>query len=94
MEVRRAALEGNVEELGRWLHNRLQPVAERLCPEVDALYARLAELGPAGQLMSGSGTTVFALCHDAREAHRLARALRSPREDAAGLRVFVVRSCD
>jgi 4-diphosphocytidyl-2-C-methyl-D-erythritol kinase len=93
-EVRRAAEAGDVEELGRRLHNRLQPVAERLCPEVSSLSARLAELGPAGQRMSGSGTSVFALCRGPREAHRLARALRPAREARAGMRVSVVRSCD
>src|SRR5205085_2403024 len=51
-EVRRAAAAGDVVELGRRLHNRLQPVAERLCPAVADLRVRLASLGPAGQLMS------------------------------------------
>ena len=40
-----------------------------------ACVTRLAGLGPAGQLMSGSGSTVFALCRDAGEALSLARAL-------------------
>src|SRR5262249_61466141 len=50
-EIRAAAAAGDVEEIGRRLHNRLQPVAEQLCPEVAELYSRLVELGPAGQLM-------------------------------------------
>jgi 4-diphosphocytidyl-2-C-methyl-D-erythritol kinase len=91
--VRRAAAAGDVEELGRLLHNRLQPPAERLCPDVADLDARLAGLGPAGRLMSGSGSTVFALCRDPAEALRIARALRPVREERAGLRVSVVRSC-
>ncbi len=36
-ELRRAAVEGDVEKLGVLLHNRLQPAAERLCPQVAAL---------------------------------------------------------
>lgn len=91
--VRQAAVEGDVRELGRQLHNRLQPAAERLCPAVADLFAQLAGLGPAGQLMTGSGSTVFALCRDPGEALRLARALNSARDELGGARVFVVRSC-
>lgn len=93
-DVRRAAEEGNVRELGRLLHNRLQPAAERLCPAVSGLLARLAGLGPVGQLMTGSGSTVFALCRDPAEALILARALISARDELGGARVSVVRSCD
>jgi 4-diphosphocytidyl-2-C-methyl-D-erythritol kinase len=92
-DVREAARAGDVEALGRRLHNRLQPAAERLCPAVAGLRQRLAGLGPAGQLMSGSGTAAFALCRGPEEALRIARALRPAREDPAGARVSVVRSC-
>jgi 4-diphosphocytidyl-2-C-methyl-D-erythritol kinase len=92
--VRRAAEAGDVRELGQLLHNRLQPAAERLCPDVAGLCARLAGLGPAGQLMTGSGSTVFALCRCAGEALTLARALHSARDELGGARVNVVRSCD
>jgi len=85
---------GDVEQLGRLLHNRLQPAAEQLCPVVAGLHAHLAGLGPAGQLMSGSGTTVFALCRHPGEALRVARALHSTREEWGGGRVLTVRSCD
>ena len=92
-ELRRAAVEGDVEKLGVLLHNRLQPAAERLCPQVAALHRELAQLRPAGQLMSGSGSTVFALCRQPGEAIRVARALRSTQEEGDGVRVLVVRSC-
>src|SRR5205085_6042114 len=46
-EVRRAAAEGDAEKLGVLLHNRLQPAAERLRPEIAALHRELAELRPA-----------------------------------------------
>jgi 4-diphosphocytidyl-2-C-methyl-D-erythritol kinase len=94
MDVRQAARAGDVEGLGRLLLNRLQSAAERLSPDVAGLSARLAGLGPAGQLMTGSGTTVFALCRDSAEALRIARGLRSAREEGAPTRVRVVRSCD
>ncbi len=92
--IRRAAEMGDVRELGRLLHNRLQPAAERLCPDVAGLLTRLAGLGPTGRLMSGSGSSVFALCRDPGEALSLARALASAREEPGGARVRIVRSCD
>jgi 4-diphosphocytidyl-2-C-methyl-D-erythritol kinase len=93
-EVRQAAAAANVEELGRRLHNRLQPAAERLCPSVADLAARLERLGPAGTLMTGSGSAVFALCRDPAEALRIARGLRSNQDVSLAPRVCVVRSCD
>jgi 4-diphosphocytidyl-2-C-methyl-D-erythritol kinase len=102
--IRAAAERGDVEEVGRRLHNRLQPVAERLCPEVAVLDRMLAGLQPAGRLMSGSGSSLFALCRDASEAWRIARALdggaeegSSPGDRAGGgarrAKRFVVESC-
>jgi 4-diphosphocytidyl-2-C-methyl-D-erythritol kinase len=88
-EIRAAVAAGDVDAVGRRLHNRLQGPAERLCPEVGRLRERLAGLGPAGVLMSGSGTSVFALCRDHEEAVRLARGLAN----GARWRVFLVRSC-
>jgi 4-diphosphocytidyl-2-C-methyl-D-erythritol kinase len=92
-ELGRAAERGDIEELGRRLHNRLQPVAETLCPEVADWSARLARFRPAGQLMSGSGSSLFALCRDRREALRLARGLSEATDDFVRPRVFLVRSC-
>jgi 4-diphosphocytidyl-2-C-methyl-D-erythritol kinase len=92
--VRRAFLAGDTLELGRLLHNRLQGPAERLCPAVGRLRQRLLGLAPAGALMSGSGSTVFALGRDPADAMRIARSLRDVREDGEQARVMVVRSCD
>jgi 4-diphosphocytidyl-2-C-methyl-D-erythritol kinase len=89
-EMRRALAQGDVEEVGRRLHNRLQPAAERLCRAITEGQALLASLGPAGQRMSGSGTSLFALCRNGGEAARVASALRGAWREA---RVFVVRSC-
>jgi 4-diphosphocytidyl-2-C-methyl-D-erythritol kinase len=81
---------GDVGEIGRLLHNRLQPAAEELRPELAEYRRRLAELRPAGHLLSGSGTSLIALCVDHRAAARMARALRETLEREA--RVFLVRS--
>jgi 4-diphosphocytidyl-2-C-methyl-D-erythritol kinase len=75
--IRQAAQTGDVEEVGRRLHNRLQAAAEGLAPAVADVHARIRQLSPAGQLLSGSGSTLFALCRDHREALRVARGLRS-----------------
>jgi 4-diphosphocytidyl-2-C-methyl-D-erythritol kinase len=97
-ELRRAVEAGDVEEMGRRLHNRLEEPARRLRPEIEAGLALLKRQGPAGELMSGSGTSLFALCREPGEAGRLARALRNestpPGAVAGGdIQVHVVRSC-
>jgi 4-diphosphocytidyl-2-C-methyl-D-erythritol kinase len=101
-DLRSAVAAGDMAAVGRCLHNRLQPPAERLCGEVAHWRRRLADLHPAGQLMSGSGSCVFALCHDHQEALRVARQLhglpdaKAPGTGAGGLskpRLFLVRSC-
>jgi len=91
-EIRAAAAAGDVAEIGRALHNRLQAPAEQLCPTVAAWQRRLAGLGAAGALMSGSGSSLFALCRDRHEAVRLAREVRKEARDTDG-RLFLVRSC-
>jgi 4-diphosphocytidyl-2-C-methyl-D-erythritol kinase len=93
-QVREALAAGDVDQLGRLLHNDLQGPAEKLCPEVARLREALAGLGPAGQLMSGSGSTVFALCRDAAEAVRIGRAFNRLQDERGGARTCVVRSCD
>jgi 4-diphosphocytidyl-2-C-methyl-D-erythritol kinase len=91
--MRRALAGGDVGEVGRRLHNRLQEAAQALRPEVADHLARLKALGPAGQLMSGSGSTLFALCQDRRDAARIARELchGAPEKGRGG--VYLVRSC-
>jgi 4-diphosphocytidyl-2-C-methyl-D-erythritol kinase len=90
-KIRRAVQAGRVAEIGRLLHNRLQPVAQRMCPAIGAVYHRLAQLKPAGVLMSGSGPSVYALCRNHGEAVRIARQLRYGLKVEAS--VFLVRSC-
>jgi 4-diphosphocytidyl-2-C-methyl-D-erythritol kinase len=89
-DIRRAVAAGDIEDIGKALFNRLEGPAEKLCPELTRYRDRLAALKPAGVLMSGSGSTLFALCRHRGEARRLARQLRlGPEEDAS---VYLVRS--
>jgi len=90
----RAALRaGDVEALGRSLHNRLQEPAFTVATPVGQVYRRLAALAPLGCRMSGSGSALFALCRDRREAERTAERFRAetPPDEPAS-QVYVVRS--
>jgi 4-diphosphocytidyl-2-C-methyl-D-erythritol kinase len=95
--IRQAVARGDVEEIGRQLHNRLQETAVRLRPGIAAVLEQLQALGPAGQMMSGSGTSLFALCRSPEEAGTL--ALRLSQANSSGpltgdsLRLYVVQSC-
>jgi 4-diphosphocytidyl-2-C-methyl-D-erythritol kinase len=96
----RVALEalrsGDVEMLARSLQNRLQEPAMKLCPPVADLYRRMQATGAAGCLMSGSGSCLFALCREQREAERVSDDLRRgwlSEDETARARVFHVKSC-
>lgn len=58
------------------LMNRLEDPVLPARPAIAAARARLAEAGAAGVLLSGSGSSVFAVAASRREASRLARALK------------------
>jgi len=80
---------GKTIDLGGLLHNRLQPAAESLNGSISALAQELQTQGTLGHRMSGSGTSYFALCRNARHARRLAATLA-----CRGLgRTFAVRTC-
>jgi 4-diphosphocytidyl-2-C-methyl-D-erythritol kinase len=91
-DIRQALIAGDVDNVGRLLHNRLQAAAERLCPALAGYREHLALFHPAGVLLSGSGSTMFALCRQRAEARRIARQLRNgPKRINAD--VYLVRSC-
>jgi len=92
-KIRQAAEAGNVEEVGRQLHNRLQEAAESLQPAIAGYRSRLQQLRPAGCLMSGSGSTVFALCHDFADAERIAHAWGATTDKQPAPRMYLVPSC-
>src|SRR5262245_30799876 len=86
--------EGDVEKIARCLHNRLEGPAMRLSPPVAEWLRRLRNTPAAGCLMSGSGSSLFALCRDGGEALRVADAIRTAAgNEFARTRVFLVRSC-
>lgn len=52
---------GSPEKIAKHLHNDLEPWAIKTHPELLALEEKVKETGPVGVLMSGSGSTLFAL---------------------------------
>jgi 4-diphosphocytidyl-2-C-methyl-D-erythritol kinase len=93
--IRQALTAGDVEQVGRCLHNRLQPAAEAIQPAVADYQRRLDELKPAGARMSGSGSSLFAVCRDRPEALAIAHQLRSGADRRMSLKgtVYLVRTC-
>lgn len=91
--IRQALAAGDVEQIGRHLHNRLQAPAETIQPAVADYQRRLEALGPAGARMSGSGSSLFAVCRDRQEALRIARELRPGPDRRLSPSVYAIRSC-
>lgn len=93
-EPARAALRaGDPEQVARCLHNRLQDAAFAVEPVVERVFRRLLACRPLGCLVSGSGSSVFAVCRDRADAVRVAEEFRSAAPTAETTsQVFVVRS--
>jgi len=68
---------GRYTALSQHLHNRLQPPAQQLVPQVGQLAADFDRLGLVAHQMSGSGTAYFGICRHARHARQAAARLRS-----------------
>ena len=76
--------------LARVLWNDLEPEAIRRCPVISLIQKQLHDVGCLGSRLSGSGPAVFGLCHDARDAQRVADAMR--RGAPSGWRIEVVQT--
>ena len=59
------------------MHNRLQTAAESLDPRIAEYASMLTDANPASHLMSGSGSTMFALARSADDAKRIATSLKT-----------------
>jgi len=71
----RTLLRGRPDAIGRELFNRLETPAFDMRPQLAQLSRQMTRLGACGTLMSGSGSTLFALCRDSAHAAELAYAL-------------------
>jgi 4-diphosphocytidyl-2-C-methyl-D-erythritol kinase len=72
-----AVASGETPAIGAGLFNRLQPVAETLCPALTRVRDALSALGNLldGHLMSGSGSAYFGLARDPGAARNAAARL-------------------
>jgi 4-diphosphocytidyl-2-C-methyl-D-erythritol kinase len=75
--VARGLAAGDVEQVARGLGNAFWPAVSRALPELAELRHRLLELGAAGACLTGSGSCMFGLFADERQAVRAAREMRS-----------------
>lgn len=89
--IREALAKADVDSVGKLMHNRLQLAAVKTDPRIADYIQMLEGLAPAGSLMSGSGSTLFALCRSAAEAHRVAASLKT-RLKAHDFRVITTRT--
>jgi 4-diphosphocytidyl-2-C-methyl-D-erythritol kinase len=90
--IRKALASGDVEAIGRLLHNRLQEAATIVKPEIADYQRCLETLRPAGARMSGSGSTLFALGCNRKDAMRIATEFRSESGKRPEASVYLVRS--
>ena len=67
---------GNRHEIAAGMFNRLETTAQQICPTIGRLSKRFEELDCSAFQMTGSGSACFALCHNQRQAQRLASRLR------------------
>jgi 4-diphosphocytidyl-2-C-methyl-D-erythritol kinase len=75
-ELKRAAIRGALDGIAKNLFNRLQNPAFELNEEVAILYESLRRTSALGRLMSGSGSSLFALARDAEHARELSEELK------------------
>jgi len=91
-KLREAVEKGDIDAIVSGLHNRLSESAFRLAPRLTEYLEKLRNLGAKDALLSGSGSTMFALCRGRAEAKDLARAYHQGPVDEND-KVYVVRSC-
>jgi 4-diphosphocytidyl-2-C-methyl-D-erythritol kinase len=75
--VAQALRRGHWADVGRHLHNRLEPAAARLTDWIERLQSVFHRLDCLGHQMSGSGSSYFGICRNAGHARRMAARLRS-----------------
>lgn len=72
-----AITSGKLQEIGNSFLNRLEPAAERCSQWIGRVRGAFEKLDCLGQQMSGSGSSYFGLCRNARHASRIANRLRA-----------------
>jgi 4-diphosphocytidyl-2-C-methyl-D-erythritol kinase len=72
-----AMREGDLRHIGSAIHNQLEPAAEGLSHWIGRAKRELTACGCTAVQMSGSGSSCFGICRDARQARRAARWMRA-----------------
>ncbi|MBQ7624285.1 MAG: 4-(cytidine 5'-diphospho)-2-C-methyl-D-erythritol kinase [Clostridia bacterium] len=67
---------GNVRKLASGMGNALQKAASNICPQINDETERLKAFGALGAQMTGSGSAVFGVFENAKDAERAAAALK------------------
>ena len=68
---------GDLSQIGTRLHNALEVPAVELSEEVASVFASFDRVSSVGRLMTGSGSSCFALCAHRGQAVRAAHQLRA-----------------
>ncbi len=89
--IRAAVSKGDVDSIAKLLHNQLEDAAAIVEPRIGDFAKMLADTKPAGSLMSGSGSTLFALCRSREDATCIAAEL-APQMKAHKFRVIITRT--
>ncbi len=90
--ARKALAMGDVDTLAESIFNRLETPAKEIDGRMGEYLGRLRRHQPSGSLMSGSGSTMFAVCRSPQEAETLAQNLRLE-FSAAEATICVTRTC-
>jgi 4-diphosphocytidyl-2-C-methyl-D-erythritol kinase len=76
-EIVTAISQRDGKKIGQLLHNDLEKVVLPAHPQVEQLRQTLAEYEPLGVMMSGSGSTVFALVESRAQAEQMRQQLKT-----------------
>ena len=80
--MKKALEDGNLYGITERMGNVLQDVTIPAYPEVERIKEQMKTLGAVNAIMSGSGPTVFAVCHTAEEADRICTAMLAINEES------------
>ncbi|MBF2047584.1 MAG: 4-(cytidine 5'-diphospho)-2-C-methyl-D-erythritol kinase [Leptolyngbya sp. IPPAS B-1204] len=80
-EIVAAIQQRDGKRIGQLLHNDLEKVVLPAYPQVEGLRRILAEFNPLGVMMSGSGSTVFALVESKAQAEQIRQQLKTALPD-------------
>ncbi len=88
-KMMRALQQGNDEEVLSCLENRLELPSFELLPAIKEIKEELIDLGMDGALMSGSGSTVFALTKNKKLIGEVSKRMKEKRLFVRHTRIFV-----